>query len=232
MKRSHAGLVPRMTEAKYIFILLTRTNGAIPRVIRAACGARFNHVAVSLTPDLRRLYSFARLHDISPLVGGPVCECLDRYTRGNGKTVTAALFAIRVSDDGYKRAAAAVSSVFADREYIYNLLSVISMPITGGFRTYKAFSCSEFAANILRRAGFAMGAPPHECSPDDIYRLLLAHSGADARLIYYGDIRGCLSRKRADHGIMRTFYFPTLSHLAGETAYFTYETIRRFFDRF
>lgn len=228
MKTSQTGALPN---EKYIYILLTRTGGIVPAVILAASGARFNHVAVSFSPYLEKIYSFARLHRSSPLVGGPVCECLDRYTTGNKRIVPAVLFALRVSGSEYEKAYSAVKKIFSDREYIYNLLSVVSMPLSGGFRMYKAYSCSEFAANILRKAGLDAGIPTWQCTPDDIFRLLLRLPRTRSTPIYSGDIRGCLGRRCRDIEIMSAFSEPELYRLISETLYFAFETARRLICR-
>lgn len=162
----------------------------VPALIRTFGGSFYNHVSISFDGSMRQMYSFARLHLRSPLVGGPVREYLCRYTLGTDKPVDAAVFALKISPDGYARALERTRRIFGDEKYVYNLFSVVSHPLTGGYPTYKAYSCSEFAAVILKLAGVGADIAPSKSTPDSLFELLRSEHGGS--LIYLGDIRGCV----------------------------------------
>lgn len=180
--------------AKYIYVIFTRTNGTVPALIRAFSGSYYNHASISFDAGLHGMYSFARLHLHSPLVGGPVREYLCRYTLRTDKPVDTAVFALKVSPDGYNRALNRTHDIFKDDEYVYNLFSVVSHPVTGGFPTYKAYSCSEFVSVILKLSGIRLRLVPSQSTPNKLFELLRAERGDE--LVYLGDIRGCVRPPR------------------------------------
>lgn len=175
---------------RYVYIVITRTNGLIPKVIRTFGSTKFNHVSIAFDNELINTYSFARLQYHAPFVGGLVHEYLERYTLGNKSPVPTAVFALNVSAKEFDRISREVGRILGNRDYIYNLFSVASYPLTGGFATSKAYSCAEFVALLLKSLNIGPDIPAHSCRPDDIYTLL-CEAKRDS-LIYSGDIRGCM----------------------------------------
>ena len=215
---------------RFIFVILTQTNGLIPSVIRAFGGTQFNHAAIAFDAQLIHTYSFARLKYRTPFVGGIVHEYLSRYTLCGNAPVPTAVFAVRVSAEEYERIKQTVRQILADHDYMYNLLSVASYPLTGGFRTHKAFSCSEFVAALLDKSGISLPAPAYHCRPDDIYSML---SGvACASLVYSGDIRGCMYRTPKDKADFREFCAPFEISMISDTLFTLYELARRIYAEY
>ncbi len=200
---SQAKPIPRRGK-RYVYIVITRTNGLIPKVIRTFGSTRFNHVSIAFDDELINTYSFARLQYHAPFVGGLVHEYLERYTLGNKSPVPAAVFALSVSAKEFDRISREVDRILGNRDYIYNLFSVASYPLTGGFATNKAYSCAEFVALLLKSLNIGPAIPAHSCRPDDIYALLKETKRAS--LIYSGDIRGCM-KTTADGETAETEYF-------------------------
>lgn len=212
-------------KTKYIFIVLTRTHGGIPQIIRTVTGDRYNHASVAFSRTPHLLYSFARIQSVSPLVGGPVAEYLCRFTHGSEAKVPAAVFAVPVTPEVYRRVKTTVRCIFGDGEYMYNLISVVCYPLFGGFDTYKAYSCSEFVAVLLDMMGINIGGQACGCRPDDLFDVLSEH--ADAREIYRGDIRGFLKEPR-NHPCRRDdFFAPLGSSTVIEAGKFFFELGRR-----
>ena len=59
-----------------------------------------------------------------------------------------------------------------DGGYIYNVWSVFTYPLTRGLPAYKAQTCSEFTAGILRIAGLRLDRPDCRYHPEDFTHLL------------------------------------------------------------
>lgn len=215
----------RNGKTKYIYIVLTRTNGGIPQMIRTVTGDCYNHASVAFSATPHLLYSFARIHNISPLVGGPVAEYLCRFTHGGQARVPAAVFAISVTPETYRRARRIVRRIFNDDEYIYNLLSVASYPMLGGFETYKAYSCSEFVAVLLHLIGIDVGGRAPGCRPDDLFYFLQKYP--DAQEIWHGDIRGYLKEPRNSPCRRDDFFALPNSDMAMEAGECFFELLRR-----
>lgn len=228
MNGTSAKLPPRAGQngkTKYIFIVLTRTNGGIPQIIRTLTGDCYNHASVAFSATPHLLYSFARIHNISPLVGGPVAEYLCRFTHGGQAKVPSSVFAISVTPETYRNARRIVRSIFNDGEYIYNLLSVASYPLLGGFETYKAYSCSEFVAVLLHLIGIDVSGHTSGCRPDDLFHFLQNHP--DAQKVWCGDIRGFLKEPRNSPCHCDDFFAIPSSDMAKEAGVYFYELLRR-----
>ena len=60
---------------------------------------------------------------------------------------------------------------------------MLSYPVTKGVKTYKAFTCSEFVAFILKRIGYLRVKESYRYAPEDIGKELGDY------LIYEGDMR-------------------------------------------
>ena len=53
-----------------IYIVFSATPTGMGSLIRKATRNRYNHVSLSLSRDIRKMYTFARLHRAIPLYGG------------------------------------------------------------------------------------------------------------------------------------------------------------------
>ena len=62
-----------------IYIVFSATPTGMGRLIRKATRNRYNHVSLSLSRDIHKMYTFARLHRTIPLYGGFVVESILRY---------------------------------------------------------------------------------------------------------------------------------------------------------
>lgn len=177
---------------KSIYIVLSRTSTKISKVIRIFTNSQFNHVSISLDENLNQIYGFTRQQYQTPFLGRLVKESITHYTLNKEDEVPIKVYKIPVSDEMYTHVNNKVLEIFNDPEYIYNLFSVISYPITKGFETYKAFSCIEFAMMILKEIGFEVEKPFHQYMPDDLQSIL------KECLFYEGDIRGIMSEENID----------------------------------
>ena len=53
-----------------LYVMFSHTNTGMGRMIRAVTGSSYNHVSISLRPDLAVCYSFARRNKHNALAGG------------------------------------------------------------------------------------------------------------------------------------------------------------------
>ena len=93
------------------------------------------------------------------------------YTRGQGDAQIV-LYRLPVPDERFIAARRTVQMMLRDGEYIYNVWSVFAYPLTRGLPAYKAQTCSEFTAGILRIAGLRLDRPDCRYYPEDFTRLL------------------------------------------------------------
>lgn len=151
---------------RYLYVMVSRTDTGFARLIRRFTGCYYNHAAISFDCDLRQLYSFARrAYDL------PLSACLTResplmYTRGQGDAQIV-LYRLPVPDERFIAARRTVQMMLRDGGYIYNVWSVFTYPLTRGLPAYKAQTCSEFTAGILRIAGLRLERPDCRYHPED-----------------------------------------------------------------
>lgn len=88
-------------EARCIYIMLSRTNTGIGRIIRLFLRtSRYNHVSAALDGRLFLLYSFSRARKDSPFSGGFVQEYPSRYL-AMGQNVEVKVFRVPLCAQEY-----------------------------------------------------------------------------------------------------------------------------------
>lgn len=174
--------------APYIYIVLSRTETGFARTLRNVGHLTYNHSAISLDKDLRELYSFARSEQYGWLTARLVHETTDRYLV-NAEDIAIKVYRIPVTQEQHDWVRNTIYEIRDDPKFMYNLLSVLTYPIFGGFSTYKAFSCSEFVAYILKRLGHNIRKPLPRYRPDDLQPLLAEYLCYDGTLLDFSQVR-------------------------------------------
>ncbi len=169
---------------KHIYLMLSKTPTKFAYLIRKIGHTSYNHAAISLDEDLQRIYAFARTKHHALLVGGLVKEDIARYTLRKNKPVPIVVYKLPVTEQQYEWLETTIHSMMNDPEYMYNLFSVLSYPITKGFETYKAYSCTEFVTYVLKQMEYPINRPCYSYKPDDLLSLLEEYR------VYEGDVRG------------------------------------------
>lgn len=171
-----------------IYLVISCTPTKFASCIRHIGRVKYNHAAISLDKDLSKLYSFARPYHCGIFMGGLVTESYESYTLNKSKNVPIVMFAIPVTDEQYNTVRLIISDIKNDHEYMYNLFSVLSYPLTKGFGTYKAFSCVEFVVYLLNMLGYCLDKPRWSYKPDDFLNVF------SENIVYTGDIRKYIAK--------------------------------------
>jgi len=134
---------------KNVYVVFSYTHYRMGKLIRSLTAGQYNHVSIALDQDLSRMYSFARRHYRTPLYGGFVKESLSRY-HVNGKPAFCMICAIPVSANQYAALEMQLEEMYARKDqYLYNFLSVLSMPFGRRVPVRDACLCVEFVSDIL-----------------------------------------------------------------------------------
>lgn len=195
-------------ENRSIYIMISQTHSKFAYCIRKLGRTKYNHAAISLDAELNELYAFARPQHNAVLLAKLIHENVYRYTLGKFSCVNVVIFKIDVTEDQYDRVSHIVSRIHNDHEYIYNMLSVLTFPLSGGFKTYKAFSCIEFVMYILKGLGYKLDKPFYSYKPDELVELLGDNICFEGNLLDY---------KNAD-GISYDYYAPMTYKIFCESA--------------
>ncbi len=186
---------------KHIYVMLSSTQTKFARVIRCLGRQKYNHASIGLDSEFDRVYAFARPQHNALFLGGLVTESLERYTLHNDTPTDVVIFCIPVSDEKYSDISERIGSMLYNPRYMYNLFSVLTHPIFGGFSVKDSFSCVEFAVWLLQSVGYLTDKPRCKYTPDEVARIL------SDKMIYSGDVRGVLEDSGND-AYFSPFTFP------------------------
>lgn len=184
--------------------MISQTITRFGTAIRKVGGIQYNHASICLDLSGKQFYAFGRPQHNAVLLGRLVSESVVRYTLRTNKFIPVIILRVPVSAESYSWIKSTIHLMKDNRDYMYNLFSVLSYPVTKGFKTYKAFSCIEFIAYLLEKSGYELKKPCYQYKPDDL--LLL-----NFKIIYQGDIRGFLTEKEKD----TTYFAPVTKELVG-----------------
>lgn len=186
--------------AKNVYIVVSSTYTKFGKTIRIFGKIRYNHASMALDPGLQEMYSFGRQKHNVLLTGKLVKENISRFTLDRVSNVDVTIFEIPVTDKQYENLKNCIRSVYEDKDYLYNLFSVLTYPLTKGLSVYKAFTCIEFIMYLLTLGGMEFDKPLYEYKPDDLLEIL--HD----KIIYEGNLLEYVKEKKAN-----TDYFDRLS---------------------
>ena len=132
-----------------IYIIFIASNYRMGKAIRAATGARYNHVALSFSPRPECMYSFSRKHLSTPFVGGFVCERVTRYTFG-GQDTDVRMCRVELDEEMYNRARNIIADFSARQEKLkYNYLSAGAYLAGRRCDVRDCYTCIDFVRHVL-----------------------------------------------------------------------------------
>lgn len=161
---------------KTVYVVFLASNFKSGRFIRFITGGRFNHVALSLTPEISKMYSFARANYYQPLLGGFEVEQPDRYISPTSD-VFVRICAYEVSDERYEDICRRLEYMTENRyKTRYNVLSILTYPFKRSVRIENAYTCVDFLTELLGLGqGYSITRLERRLSNSTIYLGLLSH---------------------------------------------------------
>lgn len=174
---------------KMIYILLTRTRTLNSRLIHAATCDEYTHVAIALDPELKELYSFARLYAYAPLPAGFVQENLQTAVYARNKKANCMLYQMAVADEQYDFICTRINQMKESKDtYHYSVLGLLLCKMDFAHERYSHMFCSQFVSRLLEEAGAVILPKPSSLMrPIDFTRLSGLHC------CYKGTIGGCIT---------------------------------------
>lgn len=196
-------------EKAYLYIVLTRTNTMISRLIRLFTGDEYTHAALSLDRELQEMYSFARKYTRNPFLGRFKHERLEEGVYGLAKQLPGVVLEVEVPLENYAEARDLIDQFIANRaQYKYNFRGLLYGPLNKPTKRDDRFLCSQFVYYILRESGVIdFHIPASLVRPVDFLDL-------KARIVYQGDLKElvdaghgtCPMRVRLYHWIQETLW--------------------------
>ena len=134
-----------------IYIVFSATPTGMGRLIRLATRNPYNHVSLSLSGDIRKLYSFARYHRAIPLYGGFVVESILRYRSFAGQAKVK-VCRLPVEEPQLTYLHNYLERLWNERDtYIYNTPAALASLVRLRPDIPKAYTCATFVHSILTR---------------------------------------------------------------------------------
>ena len=134
-----------------IYIVFSATPTGMGKLIRGATRNRYNHVSLSLSRDIHKMYTFARLHRTIPLYGGFVVESILRYQSFAG-AARVKICRVEVPELQLTWLHNCLDRLWNEREeYIYNTPAALASLVHLRPAISKAHTCVTFVQSVLSR---------------------------------------------------------------------------------
>src|SRR5690606_10359474 len=136
-----------------VYVVLTRTNTVISRLIHYLTKDEYTHAALSLDKELKYMYSFGRKWTYNPFVGGFKHEYIDQGAYKFSKKLPGVIIELKVPEEKYYKMRKILSQFINNSEvYKYNYLGLIHNLIKKESKYDNRFLCSEFVYYVLNKS--------------------------------------------------------------------------------
>ena len=135
---------------KNIYIILTRSDTFISRLIGALTHEPFTHASIAFDDTFDKMYSFSRFYANIPLPAGLTEENIRRGFYKNRGSMPCALLSLSVDDKTYFAAQNYVLDMMCRRGALrYSILGLILCNFRIRYEFRNHFFCSQFVSKIL-----------------------------------------------------------------------------------
>ncbi|MFA5635605.1 MAG: hypothetical protein WC977_06830 [Anaerovoracaceae bacterium] len=136
-----------------LYIVLTRTNTLISRLIHVLKNDEYTHAAIALDRELEHMYSFGRRYAWNPFIGRFKREEINKGVYKFCKNVPCLVIEVQVTALQYKKARVLLDYFIANSYlYKYNYMGLLhglfQKPVCYDHR----FLCSEFVYHVLKES--------------------------------------------------------------------------------
>lgn len=168
---------------KAIYIVLTRTNSILSRLIRRYNGDKYTHAALAFDADLVEMFSFGRKYRHFPFYGVFRSESLKTGFLGQHRNLPGAILKIEVTEEQFTAFKRLMGHFIANSHlYRYSVRGLVKS-IYGEPTKYEyRFFCSEFVYYVLHKCNIVdFGKERGHIRPQDFYENL--------NIIFEGDLK-------------------------------------------
>lgn len=159
-----------------IYVVEIRENTGIAKLARAVLKFEYSHITICLDEHLTDFITFSRRKYYLPLDSGFMRETRNCFGDMDSAQFKAKVFEIEVSENELYSIKKLISEIEQDKDYIFNVFAMITMPIFHGFELYKTYNCISFVGRILKEVkSIKMTKPFYKYTIQDIDELLTKH---------------------------------------------------------
>jgi len=195
---------------KSLYVMISRTESRMGRLIRLFTRYDYNHVSLTLDPEFRSWVSFARYYCNAPLYGGYIVEPAERYL-ASGKSSRVRIFQVEISEEKFEQLSARFDTAGnPDSGMIYNIFDAMATPWGRSIQVQNAYTCLGFANEVLGQCYANISELDRDLSD---------------RLVYEGELKDVVH----DSGCRDDIYFTRLG--AGRVLWYTMKNLTRLSKR-
>ena len=172
---------------KQVYVLVSKTATVTSKIVHTFTHGTYTHASLAITPETDKFYSYARRRLYNFLVGGIINENIHAFVFARFPECNCALFEIDVTDEDYDRIKAQIDFCLDNYDKAtYSFLGAALMRFGIPYRKELNFTCSQFVAVCLSRAGgIKLPKDPWLMYPHDFPNI------EGIRKIYDGKIKDC-----------------------------------------
>lgn len=160
-------------DIEYIYIILVKAMTGIGKFTRKLTKYDYTHIAVSFDESLTDFISFSRRNHYAALDSGIMHEYRSCYAYGDIEEFGAKVFKLPISKEKLENIKKMVYDLENDKDYMFNLFSMITMSIIHGFRIYKTHNCMSFAGLVIKETdSVEMKKPYYKYSIPELDKLM------------------------------------------------------------
>lgn len=140
-----------MHQTRTLYVMISRTATRMAKFIRHCSGYPYNHVSLTLDPNFRTWYSFARYHKDAPFYSGFIREPVERFL-DDGHDVDVRIFSIEIPEEQAQR----IEQLFLhagqpENRLMYNYFDAAASVLGLKIAIAGAYTCLSFTCAILGR---------------------------------------------------------------------------------
>lgn len=177
------------SNAKKIYIMLTKTKTSIAKLIKNVNKCNYTHSSISLNRDLSELYSFGRRRLHNFLIAGFIKENVRDGVYAWNQDAPTRLFELEASEESYNKIIGIIDSFKKNyKKHKYNMIGLFAIQLNRSMKRKWRYVCSQFVAKCLIESGAIKELPKDIwlMSPNDLPNI----KGMNE--IYTGALKGVL----------------------------------------
>lgn len=171
-------------EKYYLYIVLTRTNTVISKLIQFVKNDEYTHASLSLDKELNYMYSFARKRTYNPFIGGFSQEDINKGLYKFQNAIPGVIMEVEVSRSQYEKAKGLLDHFISNKNlYKYNYKGLLHSLLNKTACYENRFLCSEFVYHILKESDITdLNMPRNLVRPQSLLKL-------KSKVIYKGNLK-------------------------------------------
>lgn len=171
-------------EKRYLYIVLTRPNTIISKLIRIFKKDKYTHAAISFDLGLENMYSFARKYTYHPFIGVFKHESINEGLYRIHKVLPGLIMEVEVSPEQYEKVQKLLATFITNsHHYKYNYKGLFYSLLNKEACNDHRFLCSEFVYYLLKQSEIAdLNTPRNLVRPQSLLNIR-------NRIIFQGNLK-------------------------------------------